>query len=156
MPRKKERHQFEVFADYHQFFLIDENDDHLVPEDISNEDIERRMIPARGVVTIFTARNMTVPVTIEVHSSEPAVDLTLWDHVVEGSLEVKSGKVVVMGCTDYYPDSPRVRCSRGWQRVRAHYGDLESLSDDGLDGADHYMIQLWPAPKGELVLLKEH
>lgn len=47
------------------------------------------------LVNIATARNTTVPVTLEVQTSAPMDDLTEWDHVVEVSLVSPSGHLVV-------------------------------------------------------------
>jgi hypothetical protein len=64
---------------------------------------------------------------------------------MECSIEIPSGKIVVAGCTDYFPDAARIPVKPGNYRARIYYGDLNSLSEDGLDGGDHYKIVLWPS-----------
>jgi len=40
-------------------------------------------------------------------------------------------------------------------RVRVSYGGLDTLSDDGLEGDDHYRLQLWPATSIAISVLKQ-
>jgi hypothetical protein len=37
--------------------------------------------------------------------------------------------------------------------VRAYFGGLDTLSPDWLEGADHYMVVLWPGPEREPAVL---
>jgi hypothetical protein len=63
---------------------------------------------------------------------------------------VTSGRLVVAGCTDYFPDAARIDVPPGSYRARIYSGNLNSLSDDGLDGDDHYRVALWNArPLGQ-------
>jgi hypothetical protein len=75
--------------------------------------------------------------------SEPTVDLSAWDHVAECSLSVPTGRIVIAGCTDFFPDAARIEIDAGDYRARVSCAGLESVSDDGLDGKDHYRVQLW-------------
>lgn len=147
-------HRFELFADYFQLYLEDEGE--RAEPDIDWDAAVARMLAAGdGFVMIGTVRNMTVPLTIEILDTEPATDPDAFDHVAECSLAVRSGEIVVSGCTDYRPDAARIAVAPGDYRVRVSYGDLNSLSEDGLEGRDHYRAQLWPAPSAELRVLKQ-
>jgi hypothetical protein len=147
-------HKFDLFADFFQFYLQDE----AATGDLSNgwdaEAVERLLAVAPGTVGVGTVRNMDVPVLVELLDSEPQGDLELWDHVTECSLAVPSGRIVIAGCTDYLPDAARISVAPGSYRVRVSYGSLDSLSEDGLDGDDHYRVQLWPAAAADLKVLK--
>ncbi|MGO4812145.1 competence protein ComJ [Cupriavidus sp. 2MCAB6] len=65
---------FDVFADYHQFYVQDRGINPEAPTDWTDEDVERRAKVADNVVVICPLRNMTVPVTLELHEAEPAID----------------------------------------------------------------------------------
>ncbi|CEJ13786.1 hypothetical protein BN1110_04110 [bacterium YEK0313] len=146
--------RLELFADYFQLYL--EDDGERADPDIDWEAAVERMLAAGdGFVMIGTVRNMTVPLTVEVTQTEPAADPDDWDHVAECGLAVRSGRIVVSGCTDYRPDAARIAVEPGEYRVRVSYGGLNTLSEDGLDGQDHYRAQLWPAPLAELRVLKQ-
>ena len=138
---------FEVslFADYFQFYIQDEPADGNLSEAWTEEATDRLLAVAPGTVGIGTVRNMDVPVAVQILEGEPDDDSSEWDHVVEASLDVASGRIVIAGCTDYFPDAKRIEVSPGSYRVRVSYGALDTLSANGLDGDDHYRLQLWPA-----------
>jgi len=150
------QHSFRVFADYFQFYIQDEGVDGSLAEAWSDQAVQDHLAVTHGTVGIGTARNMEVPVTIEVLTAEPPLAVEHWDHVVEAGIEIASGRLVVAGCTEYLPTAPRISLAPGQYRARVHYGGLDSLTDDGLDGDDHYHIALWPAPMVGVTILKRH
>jgi hypothetical protein len=152
-------HSFEIMADYHQVLLMDDRSATVVlPQVVTDADVKRRLTLAPGAVIIHTARNMPVPITIDISDAPPLLraDAARWDHITECSISISSGRMVVAGLTDYLPDSPRVRLPPGAYRLRAHHAGLGSLSADGLAGNDHYAIVMWPAPLGEPEVLKQY
>lgn len=148
-------HQLQLFADYYQFYIQDEAADGDLSDAWSQDAVQRMLSVSEGVVGIGTVRNMEVPVTIEFLDSEPPINLTIFDHVVEGSLVVAQGPVVVAGCTDYFPDATRFDLTPGTYRVRLSASGFDTISEDGLDGQDHYLVQLWQAPSIEPTVLKQ-
>lgn len=138
--------EYSLFADYFQFYLQDESAKGDLSDSWSDDAVERLLATAPGVVGVGTVRNMHVPVVVEVHSAEPISDFISWDHVAECSFEVASGRIVIAGCTDYFPEAMRIDVEPSIYRARISYGALNSLSEDGLDGNDHYRVQLWQAP----------
>jgi len=147
--------EYKLFADYFQFYLQDET----VVGDLSDcwtqEAVDRLLAVAPGTIGVGTVRNMTVPLVVEVRDAEPDEDSSNWDQVNECDLEVQSGRVVVAGCTDYFPDAARIDLPPGSYRARLYYGNLDALSDDGLDGDDRYKVALWSAPPGPLKVIKQ-
>jgi hypothetical protein len=148
------KRQYSVFADYHQFYLWDANASPEAPTDYSDLDIERRIKTGPHVVVVQPERNMTVPVTLEVFKSPPALDMVAWDHVAEASLELPSGLLEVHECTGGSLD--RIALAPGTYRLRACFGRLGELSEDGLEGNDHYEIAIWPAPSAPITVLKQY
>lgn len=137
-----------IFADYHQFYLQDDDDRYGNLSDAwTPEATERLMAIAERVVGIGTVRNMNVPVQIEVVPQLPTLDHSQWDKVNRASLVCETGRIVVAGCTDYFPDARRISVSPGTYDVLVGYKNLESLSQDGLEGNDSYHIFL--APKND-------
>ena len=147
--------QFQLFADYYQFYLQDESATTDLSASWTPEAVDRLLAVAPGMVGIGTARNMTVPVTVEVCGDAPDEDTSGWDQVNECTLEVPSGRIVVAGCTDYFPDAARIEVDPGSYRVRAYYGNLTALSSNGLEGDDRYKLVLWAAAPGPLQVLKQ-
>ena len=150
------RYELTLFADYHQFYIQDENVDGNLSEAWTDEAVKRFLAVASGTVGIGTVRNVDVPVTIAVLEREPALDPDQFDQIVECSILVESGVIVVAGCTDYFPDAARIKIPSGPYRIRASFEGLESVSADGLEGNDQYHLQLWPAPMGTVKILKQH
>ena len=149
-------HSYRLFADYFQFYLQDESANGDLSDAWDPEAMANCVALAPGTVGIGTVRNMDVPVTVEVSATEPSLNLDSWDHVVECDIEVPSGKVVVAGCTDYFPDAARISLEPGQYRARVSFGGLSSLSADGLQGDDHYRVELWKgAPAGLQVLKRD-
>jgi hypothetical protein len=143
-----------LFADYFQFSIEDENaEDSDFGDKWTISAIESLLaIGDKGKsIGIGTVRNMTVPIALKVFSSEPPVQIDKLENVGqinECDLEITSGKVVVIGI-DYYPDAKRIELENGIYRLRIYYGNLNTLSEDGLDGDDFYEIHLWKTDKKE-------
>ena len=145
---------YEIFADYFQFYLWDEGKQPDAPTDYTEEDSKCRVKAAPFVVVILPARNMSVPVEVEIADAAPTLAFESWDHIAEASIALPSGRLEIHECTggsiDVLPVMP------GTYRMRAYFGGLDSLSDDALDGDDQYRIFLWPAPFAPVAVLKQY
>lgn len=148
-------YSFEIFADYHQFYLMDNEKEPEYPSDVTELDCSNMAKVAPYIVAVYTTRNMTVPVTVRIHDADPGANLNEWDHVVECSVDVPSGRLVVIGCTDYLPDARRLEMQPGMYQVRLCYGKLDTLSDNHLDGDDYYVVDLWLGQIQKLKVLKQ-
>jgi hypothetical protein len=144
----------ELFADYFQFYIQDESADGHLGDAWTSEAVDRLLAIAPGTVGVGTVRNMLVPVDIETLDREPALDLTHWDQVVQCEIEVSSGRLVVAGCTDYFPDALRIDVAPGKYVLRVCYQNLHAVSADGLNGNDVYRLQLWPGACANVMVLK--
>ena len=136
-------HDLEIFADYFQFYVQDADTKEDFAEDWTDEAVAAMFVAKATAVAIGTARNTNVPVRLEIHQS-PADDPGGWDRQHTASLLVNSGRLQVIGCSDYGPDAFVAAIPPGRHVVRASYFSLEALSEDGLDGDDCYLIQIWP------------
>ena len=138
-----------LFADYHQFYL---QDDDIRFGDLSNawtpEATEHLLAVADHIVGIGTVRNMSVPVRITIDSQLPDLEPSEWDRINRAALVCNTGRIVVAGCTDYFPSAKRIEVAPGAYDVLVAYRNLESLSEDGLQGDDSYHIFLAPQRHG--------
>jgi hypothetical protein len=150
------RLEYELFADYFQFYIQDETADGNLCDSWSHEAVDRMLAVAPGTVGVGTVRNTTVPVIVEIFETEPDLDAEAWDHVTECSFDVPGGRIVIAGCTDYFPEAARVEVSPGTYRARISYGSLDTVSETGLDGADRYRVQLWQSTRIEPHVIKQH
>jgi hypothetical protein len=154
MGTMKQTYTYEIFADYFQFYLQDEPVQGNLGDSWTEEAVERLLAIAPGTIGVGTVRNMDVPVVVEVTDQAPDDDVAGWDQVNECSLDISSGRIVIAGCTDYFPDAARIVVPPGSYRARVYYGGLDCLSDDGLEGDDHYRVVLWSAAPGPVSVIK--
>ena len=162
------RYDYEVFADYHQITLEDcaggmprgdgtakraEEIADAVALLLDPPAFARHLGVYPGVLCILTARNMDVPLTVEVYDTAPQDDLTDWDHVIEASLDVPSGCIRVSGGGGMFEASPEIRLAARVYRKRVSFGGIYTISNDGLDGSDHYRVVLWPGAPADPVVL---
>ncbi|MFB8392700.1 hypothetical protein [Streptomyces yangpuensis] len=123
---------------------------------ISRRKTEQAVLDGLGVaehaLAIGTAVNETVDVAIDLLTGRPDEDSSDFDHVVEASLNLASGRMVVLGCTDYGPDAARFDMPAGWTRIRAARRNLEAAAypdpdcEDEPEDREEIRIQAWPAP----------
>src|SRR6266700_4040336 len=139
----KQRFEFQLVADYHQFYLQDERADGDLSESWSEEAVDRLLAIAPGTIEVGTVRDMDVLAVLEILDSEPEDHMDQWDQINECTIDLPSGRIVIAGCTDYFPGARRVGVPTGTYRARVYYGKLNTLSTDGLDGGDHYKVVLW-------------
>lgn len=134
----------ELFADYFQIYLRDAAHAEL-PDDYTDDTIARRVMAGPHAIIVHTARNMPVPVRVEWHDQCPAPDPDAFQHVVDGTFSCPTGQLVLAGLTDDETTAPRLAVTAGLLGVRVGFTGLDTLSDDGLEGNDQYLVQLWPA-----------
>ena len=148
------QHQaFKVFADYHQFYLWDRDMTNQAPEDYTDEDVRRRIKTGSHVVVIQPERNTTVPVEVEVHDADPGFAPAAWDHIVEASLHLPTGQLQVHECTGGPVAEFAVEPS--WIGFGRWAAGFAAIDGSGVEGGDHYRAVLWPAPKGEVRVVKQ-
>jgi hypothetical protein len=140
--------EFSIFADYNMFFLLADTTKvprvgsglltHLMTDLIAAS-------PPRAVI-VGTVRRVTVPVTANLQPDEPTESDGSGDHITEASIRTTTGVVRLVGDTSALDNAPSITIPQGAYRVRVYSAGFDTLSDDGLDGDDHYRLVLWPAP----------
>src|SRR5690606_15428309 len=112
---------------------------------------------SKGGFVLSTARNMLVPVHIIVSEFAPSDEsFDAWQQVNEASIEVPSGKIIIAGITDDPLLASRISLKAGRYRARIYDAHMDKLSEDGLDGEDHYRVHLWLAPSEDVRILKQN
>ncbi|MEU2074492.1 hypothetical protein [Streptomyces sp. NPDC013489] len=153
----------ELFADYFQIYVMDD-DSEATETGIGDVWTEQAALDGLGVdehaLAIGTAVNVTVDVTIDLLTSQPDDDSDDFDHVVEASLNLASGRLVVLGCTDYIPDAARFDMPAGWIRIRTSRRNLQAAAfpdpdcEDEPEDMEEIRIQAWPAPHSQPDIIK--
>jgi len=146
-----------LFADYFQLYV---QDDDVEVGDLGEAWDEQTVADMLAVVPhavgVGTARNTKVPVAVVSSPSAPPLDEGAWDHITEASLDCRTGRLVVAGCSDHFPDAFRVAVEPGNYRVRAQAVGLGTVGPDGLAGDDRYQLDIWPAALADPTILKRY
>jgi hypothetical protein len=151
-----------VYASYHQFYIVDSSPFRYAkpgkfPGDPgeaalwNRQEFEDRLAAIPGMLAVSTGSYGYVRVETEIHTSEPELQLDQWDHVTEGPLEMKSQDLMIIGCIDNGGEVLAV--TPGFYRVRCCHANLAGARDSN-EGADWYLVQIWPAPSAPVQVLK--
>ena len=143
MMSDRNRRKFTLFADHFQFYLQDDDRTAGVDGDAwTPEAMTARVANGDRFVAIGAARNLEVPVTVELADRSPEIDAGA-SHIAEADLVAFTGRVVVAGCTDEFERAARIPVEVGRYRVRVTYR-LKSTDDDGFGDYYDYIVELWP------------
>ena len=149
------KYQLSLRADYHQFYLQDADASGYLGDSWTPEATESMVAIADGVIGVGTIRDQFVDVALEVLDTEPTEFLGDWDQVVDCSIDVPSGCIVIAGCTDYFPDAFRVAVESGHYRARIYFANLGYVESDKQSGSDYYRVVLWKGPAFVRRVLKD-
>lgn len=155
-----ETSKLRLFADYFQLHVMDENAEDDLGDAWTDEAVSDGLAVTEQTLGIGTEVNMYVDVTVETLDLPPAQVFDGFDHVVEASIEVPSGRIAILGCTDYLPDAARFEAPKGFVRVRASRTNLANVRQPGEEGSDapdaveQVLLQIWPAPYTATVVIK--
>lgn len=141
----------EVYASHTQFYVVDAEGKGRTDLVWDGGGLGRHLGVADGVIAVGTVGYCNVPVTVEVWDEHPPLDLDEWDHVVEASLEVGSGRVALGGVEGPAELAP-LDVVPGTYRLRSSAAGLDDA--DEFDGGDRYRIQLWPLEAAEPEVVK--
>ena len=90
----RQKFEFDLFADYFQFYLQDESVEGNLSDCWTKEADNRLLAVTGGTIGVGTVRNMMVPVVVEIADGEPdEAETPNWDQVNECDLMVKSGRI---------------------------------------------------------------
>jgi hypothetical protein len=136
----------EVFADYFQIYLADP----LADEDWSDawrapSASADRFVAGARILGFSTARNMSVPLRVISHDNVPELSnrLSRADHAVTAGLFTGSQRLIVAGCTDYWPDAFSLEVRPGLYGAAFLSFGLAGVR--GLEGDDRYELHVWSA-----------
>ncbi|NEB10955.1 hypothetical protein G3I32_19260 [Streptomyces coelicoflavus] len=149
-----------LFADYFQIHVCDAEGDGDLSEAWTEQTVADHLAVAEDALGIGTVVNVNVSVTVAVLPQEPSDDSSAFDHVVEAGLHVPSGRLMVMGCTDYGPDAAAFEVPPGWNRVRVSQSNLfraaqaDVDSDQSPETTERIRLQVWAAPESPAAVVK--
>ncbi|MFK4109420.1 hypothetical protein [Streptomyces sp. NPDC002176] len=148
-----------LFADYFQIHILDESSEGELAEGWTDGTLVDRLVAFRDILGIRTEVDVDVQVDVNSVNGPPWLEMDAYDHIVEASVEIPSGRMVVMGCSDYLPDAARVEVEPGWMRIRVQKSNLVNAvaagleSDESPETIERIRVDMWPEhPSGVRVL----
>jgi hypothetical protein len=143
-----------LLSQYDQFYLQGEGS-LADPKIWDGAALDRHLGALADQIAIGTASaDQEVTVAVELVAAEPTDDSAAFDHVVEASLRLASGIVVLAECIS--GEVARLSVAPGSYRVRVAWDGIDRALGDGLlDGrGESFRVHLWPAPPHEPRVLK--
>jgi hypothetical protein len=135
-------HRFRIFADYFQFIIQDENSEDDFSSIWTEEALNSMVAVGETAMCLGTLRNVDVPVEVYMLEAEPAVVLEGYDHIVEGAFMSPTGRLVAMGCTEYFPDAPRFEIAPGSYRFLYLISGVHSITAEWEPAEDLYCLYI--------------
>lgn len=148
-------HKLSMFTQYGQFYIVDKDaaGDTGNPDFWNSDAFNDRLAIADGVIGISIANDDAVAnLEIEILNS-PLVeeDLGQFDHIVEASLLVKSGKLQVVDCPNWQVEL-EFDVEPNWYKVRVSSSNLDKARQE--DPKDKYYIKIWKGEFSERTVIK--
>ncbi|GAA2653560.1 hypothetical protein [Nonomuraea recticatena] len=144
---------------YRQAYLVDDTDDAECPgmvDDHPDHPVGILRVEEGSAFLVTGTHTGTVRFDVAVAESEPAPDRDGHEDIVEISIESKSGSFTLHEWGGEAHEIPALAAGPGWYRLRYHAAGM----DDGPDGVaeglapDRYLLQIWPAPESDPVVVK--
>jgi hypothetical protein len=86
---------------------------------------------------------MTVPVSVRMRKARPDTLDAGFERINECAIQIDTGRLVISGCSDYFPDAERIDLAPGPYNALIDYKGLDTASDNRQYGDDSYHIFQW-------------
>ena len=144
-----------MFTQYGQFYIADpySEADTGHPDFWTNEAFKDRLAVADGIMGISIENDEAIANgQIVVHESQiEEGDFSQFDHVVEGSLLIRSGTLQVLDCPNFEAEVS-MQLTPAWYRIRISCANFEKAYQEHPE--DRYLIDIWKEPYSPKKVLK--
>ena len=146
------RYKLNFYTQYSQFYLSGDN---ISPNlDWDENGYNERLGVFKNLLGVYTECYGNVRGEISILKEENTeIDYNLYDHIVEGGLEVKKDKTQIIDCPNNSVEL-EIPIQAGLYRVRVYSSNLSNV--DGDDGDDYYKIEIWKDDNLERKVLKKY
>ena len=149
-------YKLNFYTQYHQFYLSDKQS----PQDTGDsgfwteEATQFRLAIGDGVLGVGLECYGDFKGELAVLDKKTNhIEYGLYDHIVEGGLNIRSGILQVLDCPNSNVEL-EVKVDAGIYRVRIYSINLASVVEDS--GDDYYKIEIWPDLNMERTALKQY
>jgi hypothetical protein len=150
------KYKLDFYTQYRQFYINDKLSPLKTdsPNFWTQKASDDRLAIEEGVLGVGTECYGPVKGEICILTTESeSNEFDSYDHVVEGSIEIKSGVLQVFPCITNEP-TLELEMKPSTYRVRIYSSNLNTV--DGDEGDDYYKVEVWPSVYKERIVLKKH
>lgn len=149
-----EIHRFNFLTSHHQFYVVDKVSPFRTDAENfwTNEASDDKLAVEEGLLGVGIESYGTAKGDLQVFEfANDEIDFNTYDHIVEGSLTLRSGVLQIFGCLDETPILELLLPPEIY-RVRIYAANLDSVKYD--NGDDYYKIRMWPGEYKNREVLK--
>ncbi|WP_160138285.1 hypothetical protein [Chryseobacterium sp. c4a] len=151
---------FKFYTEYNQFYLSSDNADFLNNIiDFDSSSYKSRLKIEKNSLVIFTQSYGNIKGEIEIlETSNTNIDYNKYDHIVEGGINIQSGKLKILDCPHIHKKLLLI-VKPGKYRVRIYSSNLLTVKESDLVNEtdnDYYRIELWPSEDMKRKVLKQY
>ena len=149
-----EVYKLDFLTTHHQFQIADKSSPFKTDSDDfwTKQASDDKLAIEEGLLGIGTECYGQVKGDLQLLNFAPEKeDLTTYDHVVEGSINLKSGVLQMFPCLESVP-TLELNLPPATYRIRIYSSNLASV--DGDDGDDYYRVRIWPEEYQQRKVLK--
>lgn len=155
------KQKFNFYTEYNQFYLEDkEKKENTNSGDFwSDEAFNAKLAMVYGIVAIGTHSYGNIKGEIEILDKPVEnIDYKLYDHIVEGGINVESGELQILNCPDGHLELS-LNLAPGKYRVRVYGSNFDSVKEPDLANDtdnDFYKIEIWKSDDMGRKVLKQY
>lgn len=130
----------DISSDYYQFYIHDKDHSDTSVHLWDEQEVKQMISISNYSVGIGTYRSDIIPVEIEIKKEFSINEYKNYDRINKCDLNIESGNFIVRGVTDYLPSSKVFSINKGIYALNVLYFGKSTISDDELEGEDHYKL----------------
>ena len=149
-------HKLSFFSQYGQFYIADKDalGDSGSQDFWNNQAFDNRLAVADGILGVSIENDEAIAnVEIELLPLKPKEnDLNKFDHIVEESLLIRSGRLQILDCPNSQVEF-ELNLEPNWYRVRVSSANLTKAYQENPE--DKYDIKIWKESYSKIKVIKK-
>lgn len=141
---------------HHQFYIVDKGAEDFETKPFWTDSADKsRLAVVDGTIGVLTGSYGHIKADLIISDTKNDISFDSYDHVVEGSLKIKSGVLQILDC----PVSEVIfetALRPGLYRIRVYSSNLASTYGEEEDMQDFYSIEIWPDTSTGRKVLKQY
>lgn len=153
------KYKFDFHTQYRSFYLTSDNTEEASRPEVlavSRQVDNGRLIAVKNTLIITTGSYGHIRGEIRIlNKRNEIVNYDTYDHIIEASIEVNSGKLQILNCP-FSDIEFEKKIKPGVYGVRVYSSGLSTSNFDEEEGNDRYLIEIWPDNTVKRRVLKQY